>query len=122
MKSGTKRGFGGRLRTLRKQSGKTLHDVAEALGVSVVYVSDIERGNRKPFGPEHIEKLAVLLNADSRELHQLAAEARGAFELPTSKIPAQAREFVAGLARGEQYSDDFWDSLMKLAKQHRGLD
>jgi transcriptional regulator with XRE-family HTH domain len=120
MKADAKRGFGARIRALRKKAGKTLGDVAAELGMSVVYVSDVERGNRLPFAPEHLELLAVTLSCDRKELLQLAAEARGAFELPTAKMPAQARDFVAGLARGEQYPDAFWESVMKLAKEHGG--
>lgn len=119
MKADQRRAFGERLRELRKRAGKTLGDVADVLGVSVVYVSDVERGNRAPLRPDLVDKVADALGADAAELHRLAAEVRGAFELPTERMPERAREFVAGLARGDQYPDDFWEQVMSMAKKQR---
>jgi transcriptional regulator with XRE-family HTH domain len=119
MRADQKRAFGGRLRELRKASGKTLGDVAEILDVSVVYMSDVERGNRAPFRPELVDKVADALGADAAELHQLAAEVRGAFELPTERMPERAKEFVAGLARRDQYPDAFWEQVACLAKEQK---
>lgn len=119
MKSDPKRAFGERLRALRKKADRTLGDVAEVLGVSVVYVSDVERGNRPPLRPDLIDKVAVVLGGDAGELHKLAAEVRGAFELRTDRMPERAKEFVAGLARGDQYPDDFWEQLATMAKKQR---
>jgi DNA-binding XRE family transcriptional regulator len=42
------RAFGARLRGLRKRQGLTQSDVAERAQVSLVYVSQIERGLRNP--------------------------------------------------------------------------
>ncbi len=42
---------GGRIRELRKAQGRTLHDVASAVGISVSYLSQIERDvSRLPIG------------------------------------------------------------------------
>ena len=119
MGSDPRRTFGERLRALRKKAGKTLGDLAGALEVSIVYVSDVERGNRPPFRAELIEKAAQALGADAADLHAAAAEVRGAFELRTDRIPERARAFVAGLARGDQYPDDFWDQVSRMAKQQK---
>lgn len=40
--------FGARVRELRHERGLTQSDVAERAGVSVKYVSQIERGSRNP--------------------------------------------------------------------------
>jgi transcriptional regulator with XRE-family HTH domain len=43
--------IGGRIRELRKAHGRTLHDVASAVGISVSYLSQIERDvSRLPIG------------------------------------------------------------------------
>lgn len=120
MKPDPRRAFGERLRALRKKAGKTLGEVAEVLDVSVVYVSDVERGNRPPLRPDLIDTAATLLEADAAELHKLAAEVRGAFELRTDRMPERAKEFVAGLARGDQYPEDFWEKVIQLAKKQKG--
>ncbi|MGO8993895.1 MAG: helix-turn-helix domain-containing protein [Polyangiaceae bacterium] len=119
MKTDRRRGFGERLRELRKKAEMTLGDVAENLGVSVVYVSDVERGNRPPLRPDLIDKIAVVLKSDATDLHRLAAEVRGAFEVRTDRIPERAKEFMAGLARGDQYPDDFWEELAQMAKKQK---
>jgi transcriptional regulator with XRE-family HTH domain len=119
MKTDRRRAFGDRLRALRKKANKTLGDIATVLDVSVVYMSDVERGNRPPLRQDLIDKIADLLEADGAELHKLAAEARGAFELRTDRIPERAREFMAGLARGDQYPDGFWDEVARLAKEQK---
>ncbi|MEI7893891.1 MAG: helix-turn-helix transcriptional regulator [Myxococcales bacterium] len=111
--------FGERLRELRKTANKTLGELAAILGVSIVYVSDVERGNRPPFRAELIEKIAASLGIDGTELHKLAAEGRGAFELRTDRIPERAHEFMAGLARGDQYPDEFWETVTQLAEKQR---
>lgn len=36
-----------RIRDIRKENGITLKDLAEKVGVSIPYLSDIERGNRR---------------------------------------------------------------------------
>lgn len=119
MRPDPRRAFGERLRALRKKAGKTLGDIAEGLGVSVVYVSDVERGNRPPLRPDLIDRAAGLLGGDAAELHKLAAEVRGAFELRTDRMPEPAKEFVAGLARGDQYPEDFWEQVMQMAKKQK---
>lgn len=40
--------FGGYLQKLRKEQGLRQSDLAEALGVSTVYICDIEKGRRNP--------------------------------------------------------------------------
>ncbi len=42
------RNLGGRIRTLRRQRGLTQEDLAEAVDLSVAYMSLIERGGRNP--------------------------------------------------------------------------
>lgn len=42
------RGLGDRIRNLRRKRGLTQEDLAEALDLSVAYVSLIERGGRNP--------------------------------------------------------------------------
>jgi transcriptional regulator with XRE-family HTH domain len=117
MKPASKSAFGSLLRKTRQGTKKTLGDLAKALDVSVVYVSDIERGNRAPFRAELIEKAADFLGVDARELLRAAAEVKGAFQVRTDSLPPQAREFVAGLARGEQHSESFWTGLAELIRK-----
>lgn len=93
--------FGTALRRLRQAAGKTQRDFAKVLAVSTVYVSDVERGNRKPFTSARIFKVAALLNADPGPLilaggsvtdRQLAADQRHLRQHP----PRSRGDLVAG--------------------------
>ena len=96
--------FGDTLRRTRQKAEKTLGDVARLLGVSVVYVSDVERGNRRPFSNERILKIAGFLKADPGPLIAAADVEKGVIEYDISKAkPLAARvvgDLVSGLARG----------------------
>lgn len=50
------------LRKVRKAKGLTLATVAQKVGVSIAYLSDIERGNRKG-SPATIQRINEALNA-----------------------------------------------------------
>ena len=96
--------FGDLLRKLRRKADKNLGDVARLLGVSVVYVSDVERGNRKPFANDRLIRIAQFLNEDPTALIEAADRERGFIEYDIRKAkPLEADVvggLVAGLARG----------------------
>lgn len=96
--------FGELLRKLRREKRKTLGDVARMLGVSVVYLSDVERGNRKPFSRDRVLKIAAFLGVESDELIKAVDRERGFIEYDITKAsPLEANVvtgLVAGLARG----------------------
>lgn len=56
------------LRALRKQSGKTLSQIAVETGLSAVYISDIERGRRATFDTA-IATLNRILACYGMEIH-----------------------------------------------------
>ena len=96
--------FGDALRRTRQNAERTLGDVAKLLNVSVVYVSDVERGNRRPFSNERIIKVARLLKTDPAPLIGAADIDRGVIEYDITKAkPLEAAvvgDLVSGLARG----------------------
>ena len=96
--------FGDALRRTRQDAGKTLGDVARLLDKSVVYVSDVERGNRRPFNNKRIIKVARFLKADPAPLIAAADVEKGIIEYEISKAkPLEAKvvgDLVSGLARG----------------------
>ena len=96
--------FGEILRQLRRKAKKTQGDVARLLNISVVYLSDVERGNRKPFSRDRILTIVEYLDADPAELMQAADRERGFIEYDIRKAsPLEADvvgSLVSGLARG----------------------
>ena len=96
--------FGDALRKNRRGAGKTLSAVAKLLGVSVVYVSDVERGNRRALNSDRIVKVAKFLMVDAKPLIEAADIERGIIEYDiTNAKPLEADVvggLVVGLARG----------------------
>ena len=96
--------FGEILREQRRQAGRTLGDLSKLLGISVVYLSDVERGNRKPLNNERILKVAEFLATDAAVLIEAADLGRGFIEYDIKKArPLEAHVvggLVSGLARG----------------------
>ena len=96
--------FGDALRKTRQDAGRTLGDVARLLDISVVYVSDVERGNRRPFNNERIIEVAKFLDANPAPLIAAADVEKGIIEYDISNAdPLEAKvvgDLVSGLARG----------------------
>ena len=68
----------------------TLSDMAKRLGISLTYLSDIERGCKKPFDAGVIEKFCVYLNLtgeDKARVYDLAAKEK-------SGIPADIEDVL----------------------------
>ncbi len=114
--------FGEALRKARHNAEKTLGDVATLLGVSVVYVSDVERGNRRPFNNERIIKVAKFVNADPTPLIAAATAERGVIEYDITKAnPLEAAvvsDLFSGLARGG-VSDDQLEQIKRILEDSK---
>ena len=66
--------FSTTLRRIRRERKKTLHELAGVLGLSIVYLSDIERGNQRPLRNPRIKRLRAWLGADPAPLLDAAYE------------------------------------------------
>lgn len=72
--------FGEKLKSIRVEKDISLRKLAEKLGVSAPYLSDVERGQRKPLSGEYIDRVAEVLNLTPEERQSLfdaAAAVRG---------------------------------------------
>jgi transcriptional regulator with XRE-family HTH domain len=104
--------FGVLLREFREAKGVSLGALARHLGVSVPYLSDVERGHRPPLVQEKMISAALFLDADLHLLVRAAGEMRGAFQLETAGVRPEAREVGALLAR--QWPGMSYQKLTKL--------
>ena len=77
--------FGQRLRAARREAGKTLKQLAEALGVSAVYVSAVERGRKAPPDTAKLQKIAEFLGLPPAVVQMWADEQDGYVRLPLGK-------------------------------------
>lgn len=110
--------FGPLLRANRESAGRTLRDVASALGFSVPYLSDIERERRAPLVDVDILRAAAFLDLDDTRTSALlleAARARGAFHLASHDVSDRHREVGALLARHwHALTDEQLDAIRKV--------
>ena len=83
--------FGKALRAARLNWGLTLREVAEHLGVSIAYLSDVEAGRRAPLTPERVKSVARFLKAP----RLIGAAARSRMTLDLSDLSPEQRELVA---------------------------
>ncbi|MER7470068.1 helix-turn-helix transcriptional regulator, partial [Micromonospora sp. NPDC000018] len=86
-----RRVIGGVLRRLRLRQGRTLREVAEAAGVSVPYLSEVERGRKEASS----EVLAAICRALGIHLSDLLEEARDDLRRVEPRIPAAPRAELA---------------------------
>jgi transcriptional regulator with XRE-family HTH domain len=115
--------FGERLRALRQKAGKSLRQLGSEVGVSAVYLSDIETGRRPPPPRARIEALAAALAVPDAELHLAALESAGTVTIDASRVSPKGREVLARLARGERLTDRNWErisSWLRVARVARG--
>jgi transcriptional regulator with XRE-family HTH domain len=99
--------FGETLRRRRQKSGVTLLQLANELGWSVAYVSDIERGRRDPPGDHFVRKAARLIGCNEEHLLEVAWIDRGHFELSVAVSSALHHRVGSKLAlRWEALTED----------------
>ena len=82
----------------------TLKDIAELMNVTAVYVSDIERGNRRPLKRSVLRKIAEAYQMDPERVLRLALASRDSVELNTRDASPEKRDVAVTLARS-------WDDL-----------
>jgi transcriptional regulator with XRE-family HTH domain len=113
--------FGSLLRKARRQAGKTMSDLAVHLDVSVVFISDVERGNRHPLTPERIVSVCEFLEIDPEPLLIEGAKSRGAFELDAKQVSGKAREVGAALMRGwKDLNDEDLEKIASVVRRREG--
>lgn len=84
--------FGKALREARSEANMTISRLAGRVGVSVSYLSDVERGNRGPLDDELLRMVCSEIGADYDEMRDLADRSRTCFILRNRpECPSSAR-------------------------------
>jgi transcriptional regulator with XRE-family HTH domain len=93
--------FGEELRRLRRAKELSLVDLADTIGCSIVYMSDVERGKRNPPSPQKIRKLLVSMGEERRlsEMLVLAARSRQSIQISLEDKNDQVADMLVALAR-----------------------
>lgn len=91
--------FGALIRQRRKEKELTLGTVAEALGLSTTFFSEVERGEKPPLQEAYLPELARVLELSIEELRDAARDSRQQFRLDARGVSPTHREFAASLER-----------------------
>ena len=108
--------FGDLLRDARRKLDLTLQDVADRLDVSVVYVSEVERGKRPPFTRDRLAALAELVKIPEETLFAAAAFERKSVDFNPNECSPKQLEALTALARGG-LSDEKLDRILELIRK-----
>ena len=93
--------FGRRLRELRRERGRRLKDMAQALGVSEAYLSALEHGHRGRPGGGFVQQVSAYFNLawdDVDELKRLAELSHPRVVVDTAGLSPRATELANRLA------------------------
>lgn len=90
--------FGQVLRRRRREKELTLQHIANKLGVSVVFISEVERNTKPALAPAAIDALRPILG-DVTELHEAADADRKVVQLDLRKTSPAHRRVATKLAR-----------------------
>jgi transcriptional regulator with XRE-family HTH domain len=94
--------FGAKLRTMRKERGVLLKDMAEEIGVSPTYLSALEHGRRGRPNWVFVQRVIAYFNViwdDAEELMRLADLSHPRISILTAGLSPEATALANRLAR-----------------------
>lgn len=108
--------FGDYVANKRKKCDITLRGMAEELGITAPYLSDIEKGRRNPPNIDILEKMASILKlseAEKNELFDSAGEERNEVspDLPEYIMGRPEARTALRKARDMGKGDEFWKKV-----------
>lgn len=110
--------FGEAARQARVKKRMTLRQVAERLGFSIVYISDMERGAKRPPTLEKTHEWAAAIGADLRDFVALAEAARDRIDVPRSEVSLELAR-MRGVPT-QQQQDQVIDILRNRQRPEKG--
>lgn len=99
-----------RLRELRQERGQRLKDVSEIAGISIPYLSDLERGRTNP----SLDTLQTLAAAYGITVHDLLLSVEFYGEVSQQSLPKGLAELIADPVLGQQMTPDWISSLSRI--------
>ncbi|WP_293174271.1 helix-turn-helix transcriptional regulator [Oceanithermus sp.] len=99
-----------RFRELRKERGWRLKDVAEATGLSIPYLSDLERDRTNP----SLETLRTLAEAYGMTVHDLMAPVDFYGERTPAALPRGLAELLEDPVLGAEITPDWVETLARI--------
>ena len=112
--------YGALLRKQRVDAGLSLRDVAAKLGVSHVFLADVERGARGPLNQEHEPKLLKLLKSLNQHDLDVARKESKAIKITLDTTPEPYHDLTVALARryesGEKLRETQVNRIIKILR------
>ena len=99
-----------RLRELRSERGLRLKDVAETAGISVPYLSDLERGRTNP----SLETLQTLAGAYNITVHDLLEGVEFYGNPTVGALPKGLSDLMSDPVLGTQITPDWLQTLARI--------
>lgn len=119
--------FGAFIARKRLEKDIKLRPIAEKLGVSITYLSDIIKGRRNPPDIDGLEKLAQALNLNEQErgeMLDLAGRERKQVspDLPDYIMDESLPNVRVALrrAKSQGLGDDFWQEVNQIIDKRNG--
>ena len=119
--------FGAFIAQKRLEKDVKLKPIAEMLGVSVTYLSDIIKGRRNPPNIEGLEALAVALHLSAEEREEMLDLAGRERKQVSPDLPdyimdeaIPSARVVLRRAKSQQLGDDFWQEVNKIIDKRNG--
>jgi len=119
--------FGAFIARKRLEKDIKLRPIAEKLGVSITYLSDIIKGRRNPPDIDGLEKLAQALNLNEQEREEmldLAGRERKQVspDLPDYIMDESLPNARVALrrAKSQGLGDDFWQEVNQIIDKRNG--
>ena len=113
--------FGAFIARKRIEKDVKLKPIAEKLGVSVTYLSDIIKGRRNPPDKEGLDALAKALQLDGDERDEMFDLAGRERKQVSPDLPEYIMDenlpnarVVLRRARNQKLGDDFWQEVNKI--------
>jgi len=104
-----------RFRELRKERGWRLKDVAEVTGLSIPYLSDLERDRTNP----SLETLRTLAAAYDMTVHDLMAPVDFFGEKTPASLPRGLAELLEDPVLGAEITPDWVETLSRIELRGR---
>lgn len=116
--------FGSVLRKTRRAAGENLETLANDAGVSIAYVSKIERGEKNPPSDEVIASWLRLLGCEERlvEFLNLARQSVKTIQVAIKHEDPLATDVLTALARAYEDPDGAvaWNDIQKIILRKKG--
>lgn len=109
--------FGELLQEIRVSKRISLRELSQKVKLSAAYLSDIERGLRKPPSIQLILKIAQALETDPEPLLRAALRERDVLELPLNQNFVRTEAALALARRWEHLSEETLKTITALLEQ-----